>query len=95
MITLYGRNNSINVQKALWTLAETGVPFERIDVGGAFGGNDTAEYLAMNPNGRIPTLDDDGFILWESNVIARYVASKYGDGLCPADTSERALFGRV
>lgn len=91
MITLHGRNNSINVQKALWTLAETGVPFERIDVGGAFGGNDTAEYLAMNPNGRIPTLDDDGFILWESNVIARYVAAKYGDGLCPAEPKERAL----
>jgi glutathione S-transferase len=91
MITLYGRNNSINVQKALWALAEAGVAFERIDVGGAFGGNDTPEYLAMNPNGRIPTLDDGGFILWESNVIVRYVAAKYGDGLWPSDNAERAL----
>ena len=74
MLKVWGRNNSINVQKVLWTCAELGVAFERIDAGGAFGVTKDPSYLAMNPNGLVPTLDDDGFILWESNTIVRYLA---------------------
>jgi glutathione S-transferase len=91
MLKLLGRANSINVQKAHWAIEEIGLPYERVDIGGAFGGNDKAEYLAKNPNGRVPTLEDDGFVLWESNVIVRYIASKYSPGnLWPSDLRQRA-----
>lgn len=93
MITVWGRKNSSNVQKALWVLAELGKPFERHDVGGAFGGLDTPEYIAMNPNQRIPTLvDNDGTVLWESNAIVRYLCSRYRVGtLWPDDPVTRAF----
>ena len=78
MLRVLGRANSINVQKVMWMAAEIGLDVERIDIGGAFGGNDQADYLAKNPNGRVPTIEDDGFILWESNTIVRYLAEKYG-----------------
>ncbi len=91
MLKIWGRTNSGNVQKVLWALGELGVSFERFDIGMEFGGNDQPEYLAMNPNGVIPTIDDDGFILWESNACVRYLASKYGHGtLYPADLQARA-----
>ncbi len=90
MIKVWGRTNSINVQKVLWTLAELDLRYERTDAGMRFGLVDTPEYRAMNPNGLVPTLEDDGFILWESNVIVRYLAAKYGLGtLCPTDLRER------
>jgi glutathione S-transferase len=86
MLKIWGRANSINVQKVLWCCAELGLPFERIDAGMKFGVNNTPEYKAMNPNGLIPTIDDDGFVLWESQAIVRYLARKHGFGsLCPAD----------
>lgn len=78
MVRILGRNNSINVQKVMWCAAELGVSVERMDVGGAFGGNDTPEYLAKNPNGKIPVLEDGEFILWESNSIVRYLAETHG-----------------
>ena len=78
MLTVYGRANSINVQKVMWLVGELDLDVTRLDVGGPFGGNDTPEYLAMNPNGRVPTLKDDEFILWESNSIVRYLAEHYG-----------------
>src|SRR3546814_11641913 len=85
MLKIWCRTTSSNVMKVLWTCAELGLPFARVDVGGPFGGNRTPEYLAMNPNGLVPTLDEDGFVLWESNSIVRYLASGHGlDGLCPA-----------
>lgn len=91
-IRIYGRKNSINVQKVLWACAELGLAFERIDRGGEFGGTATPEYRAMNPTGRIPTIDDDGFVLWESNAIVRYLAARYGMGtLCPRDDRLRAI----
>ena len=91
MLKIWGRNNSINVQKVLWTCAELGQVFERIDCGGAFGQNREPWYLAMNPNGLVPTIDDDGFVLWESNAIVRYLAAKHAMGtLCPADPRARA-----
>jgi glutathione S-transferase len=90
MIKVWGRTNSINVQKVLWTLAELDLRHERADAGMTFGVVDTPAYRAMNPNGLVPTLEDDGFLLWESNVIVRYLAAKYGPGtLCPADLAER------
>lgn len=91
MLKVLGRPNSINVQKAMWTVGELGLDHERIDLGGAFGGLDTEEYGAMNPNRLIPTLVVDGRTLWESNTIVRYLAGTHGmGGLCPADPYDRA-----
>jgi len=90
MLTVWGRVNSINVQKVLWTLAELGLPYRRIDAGMKFGVNDTAEYKAMNPTGLVPTIDDDGYILWESNAIVRYLAARHAPGtLYPDDLHAR------
>ncbi len=75
----------------MWCVAELAIPHQRIDAGGGHGVTDSPEYLAMNPNGRVPTIDDDGFILWESNAIVRYLAAKHGMGtLCPADEMQHA-----
>src|SRR5207237_9758255 len=71
MLKIWGRTTSSNVQKVLWCCAELGLEYERVDLGGPFGGNQDPEYLAMNPNGRVPTINDDGLILWESNTICR------------------------
>ena len=92
MLTVWGRNNSVNVQKVMWTVAELGLEHERIDVGRQYGGLDTPEFLAMNPNGRIPTIvDDGGTVVWESNAVVRYLASTYGAGsLWPQDAGARA-----
>jgi glutathione S-transferase len=77
MIKIWGRNTSSNVQKVMWAIGEMKLPHQRIDVGGAFGKNNEAPYLAMNPNGLVPTLEEeDGFTLWESNSIVRYLAAK-------------------
>ena len=65
-ITIWGRANSVNVQKVLWCLRELDLAYERIDAGMAFGRNHEPDYLAMNPNGRVPTLVDGDFVLWES-----------------------------
>lgn len=73
MLKILGRKSSSNVQKVLWCCAELGIPFEREDIGGEFGKNHEPAYLALNPNGRVHTIDDDGFVLWESNVIVRYL----------------------
>jgi len=67
MLRVFGRRTSINVQKVMWAVGELGLPHERIDAGGEFGGLDTLEYGAMNPNRMIPTIDDNGFVLWESD----------------------------
>jgi glutathione S-transferase len=88
---IWGRTNSINVQKVLWCCAELGLEYERVDAGMAFGVNDTPEYRAMNPNGLVPTIDDGGFILWESHAIVRYLARKHGSGtLWPNDARAAA-----
>lgn len=84
--------SSFNVQKALWALEETGVGYERIEAGGSAGGLSESSYLAMNPNGYIPTIMDGDFCLWESHAIVRYVAEKYGrDGLYPSGIEARAI----
>ena len=91
MLSIWGRANSINVMKALWAADEVGQTYERFDVGGAFGGLDTPQYKAMNPNSLVPTLQDGTLTLWESNSIVRYIAARYGAGtLWPADPVARA-----
>ncbi len=92
MLKIWGRNTSSNVQKVIWGLAEMNLPFDRIDVGGAFGKTKDAAYLAMNPNSLVPTLEEaDGFTLWESNSILRYLAAKHANRtLEPADLKARA-----
>jgi glutathione S-transferase len=90
MLKMWGRNTSSNVQKAMWAVGELKLPCERIDVGGAFGKTKEPFYLAMNPNSLVPTLEEeDGFTLWESNSVVRYLAAKHG-GLEPADPKVRA-----
>ena len=92
MIEILGRANSINVQKVMWCAAELKIPVERRDIGGAFGGNDTDEYLAANPNGKIPTLIEDDFVLWESNTIVRYLCEQHGSApWFPETTRGRGL----
>lgn len=78
MLKILGRTTSSNVMKVLWVCDELGIAYDREDIGGKFGRNDLPEYLAMNPNGLVPTIIDDGFVLWESNACTRYLACKYG-----------------
>lgn len=84
MLKIWGRASSVNVQKVLWAAEELGLAYERIDLGGRFGGNDDPAYRAKNPNGLVPTIEDsDGTVVWESNAILRYLAARYrvpGDG---------------
>jgi glutathione S-transferase len=93
---VWGRATSSNVMKVLWGLGELGLPFERIDVGGAFGKTDTPDYRAMNPTGLVPTLQEGTFTLWESNAILRYLAQTHaaGSALWPADAQARANIDR-
>ncbi|MBV9655104.1 MAG: glutathione S-transferase N-terminal domain-containing protein [Acetobacteraceae bacterium] len=92
MRTLWGRANSGNVMKVIWLLEELRLPYERIDVGGPFGGTDTPQYRAKNPTGLVPTLQEDEFALWESNVIMRYLASanEAGESVWPREARARA-----
>ncbi|MHC5307408.1 glutathione S-transferase family protein [Bartonella sp. LJL80] len=91
MLTLWGRATSSNVKKVLWTLEEIGLDYQHIKAGGAYGGLDTPEFLALNPNGLVPTIKDDELVLWESNTIVRYLAARYGKGvLWIEDCSKRA-----
>jgi len=94
MIKIWGRKTSSNVQKAMWAVGELNLEHERIDIGGAFGKNKEPAYLAMNPNGLVPTLEEeDGFLLWESNSVVRYLAGKHdrNGALEPKDPKQRAL----
>ena len=91
MLKLWGRNNSVNVQKAIWCLEELGVPYERTDAGMQYGVVNEAPFRKMNPNGLVPVIEDGGAVLWESNAIVRYLGAKYGKGtLWPEDPAARA-----
>jgi len=96
MMKILGRATSSNVQKVVWLCEELDIAYERTDIGGPFGGNRDTEYLALNPNGIVPTIDDDGFVLWESNTIVRYLAEKHGKGtdFWPEDIQARASASR-
>lgn len=91
MLTIWGRLNSHNVKKVAWLAQEIGLPHVRHDVGGAFGMG--ADYLARNPNALIPTIEDDGLVLWESNAILRYLAARHAPGstFWPDDPAVRAM----
>ena len=87
---IWGRLNSLNVRKVVWAAREVGMPFTRTDAGMAFGIVKTPQYLQMNPNALVPTLQDGDLVLWESNVIVRYLCAKYGDPtLYPQDLAQR------
>lgn len=88
---IWGRKNSFNVQKVMWFLDELALPHEHIPAGGGFGGLDDPAFLAMNPNGRVPVIDDGEKIVWESHTILRYLAARYSDGrFWPDDAYERS-----
>jgi glutathione S-transferase len=91
MLKIWGRTTSSNVQKVLWTCAELGIQYDRVDHGGPFGGNRDPEYLKLNPNGLVPTVIDGGLVMWESNTICRYLCNTHpnGSSLYPTDFAER------
>ena len=91
-LTIWGRANSVNVQKVLWCLRELDLGYDRIDAGMQFGKNTEPPYLAMNPNGRVPTLVDGDFVLWESNSVMRYLCMAYGPAspIYPNEPKRRA-----
>jgi glutathione S-transferase len=91
MTTIWGRLSSVNVQKVVWCADELGLDYQRIDAGGKFGVNDTPEYLAKNPNGLVPVLEEDGFVLYESNAIVRYLVARDPEArFWPKDLRQRA-----
>jgi glutathione S-transferase len=91
MLKIWGRTNSSNVQKVLWLCAELGLTYERTDAGMQYGVVNEPFYKQMNPNSRVPTIDDEGFILWESNAVVRYLAAKHrAEPLWPSDLRVRA-----
>jgi glutathione S-transferase len=91
MLKIWGRNNSVNVQKVLWCCEEMQIQYQRLDAGGSFGVINTPQYRALNPNGLVPTIEDGPFVLWESNTIVRYLTAKHSAGkLWPEDLKVRA-----
>jgi len=91
VLEIVGRRTSGNVMKVLWTADELGIAYTQRDVGGPYGGNDDPAFRALNPNGLVPVVVDDGVVIWESNAIVRHLASRYGYGtLCPSSLGVRA-----
>jgi glutathione S-transferase len=80
MLKIWGRRNSQNVQKAMWLIGELALAHERVDAGGKFGGLDTPQFLALNPHGRVPVIQDGDTVVWESQAVLRYIAATYGAG---------------
>jgi glutathione S-transferase len=92
MLRILGRITSINVRKVLWTADELGLAYEREDWGMPLRDPKIPEFLALNPNGLVPTMVEDGFVLWESSAIMRYLAEQRGGApLIPAEPKTRAL----
>ncbi len=92
MIEIWGRRNSSNVIPVMWTVGELGLEHQRHNIGGSFGGDDSDAYQQLNPNRLIPTISDDGFVIWESMAITRYLCRQYGSGsLWPDDPQQAAL----
>lgn len=90
-VKVWGRRSSANVIKVLWCLEEIGLPFVLEEIGGSFGRNREPWFLALNPNGLVPVIDDGGYVLWESNAIIRYLAARYSPGrIWPEDSQARA-----
>ena len=91
---LLGRKTSGNVQKVMFLLEELKLPYERVDVGRQFNNTQTPEYLAKNPNAKVPTLEDGDVVIWESNTILRYLASKAKSNLYPTELARRSQVER-
>ncbi len=90
MLKIWGRMSSINVKKVVWTAQELALDFQRTEAGGLFGVVKTPDYMALNPNSLVPMIEDEGYVLWESNVIVRYLCAKHAMGsMYPADLQER------
>ena len=90
MLKIWGRMSSINVKKVVWTAQELALDFQRTEAGGLFGVVRTPDYMALNPNSLVPVIEDDDYVLWESNVIVRYLCAKHSPGeLYPTDLHER------
>lgn len=95
MLKIWGNADSINVQKVLWCCEELGLAYERVDAGRHYGVVNTAEFRRLNPNGLVPTIEDDGFVVWESGTVLRYLAAKHASGsLWPQDVKARAEVDR-
>lgn len=91
MLKIYGYAESINVRKVLWACEELALPFEREDWGGKFRSTSEPAFRALNPVGMVPVIDDNGVVIWESNVIVRYLATSRGRiDLLPTDAAARA-----
>ncbi|MGE0766945.1 MAG: glutathione S-transferase family protein [Hyphomicrobiaceae bacterium] len=91
MLKVFGRKSSFNLQKVMWLVDELGIAHEHIELGGSFGGLAEPAFLAMNPHGRVPTIDDHGNVVWESHAILRYLAAKHGgQSWWSADPAQRA-----
>lgn len=92
MLKIWGRKNSSNVRKVLWCAQELGLDYQSIDAGGEFGVVDEPHYRALNPNGRVPMIEDGELVLWESNSIVRYLCGRYAPNTdwYPADPVARA-----
>ncbi len=92
MLKIWGRKNSTNVRKVLWCAEELELEYESVDAGGAFGLVNEPQYRALNPNGLVPMIEDDGLVLWESNAIVRYLSARYGaeSGWYVDDARQRA-----
>lgn len=92
MLKIWGREDSLSVQKVMWCVRELGILFEHINAGRQYGLINEPWYLTMNPNGTIPTIDDDGFVLWESNAIVKYLCAKHSSGnMSPTDPHDYAI----
>ncbi|HVI87955.1 MAG TPA: glutathione S-transferase family protein [Dongiaceae bacterium] len=95
MLKVWGRRNSFNVQKVMWLIGELDLPHEHIDAGGSFGLVNEPAFLAMNPHGRVPVIEDNGTAIWESHAILRYLAATYGAGhFWQADAVSRSQWDR-
>lgn len=89
-LRIWGRMTSINVKKVVWAAQELGLDFQRTEAGGAYGVVKTPEYLQLNVNALVPVIEDDGHVLWESNVIVRYLCAKHSMGqMYPTDLLQR------
>ena len=89
-LRIWGRLSSINVKKVVWTAQELGLDFQRTEAGGVHGIVKTPEYLQLNANALVPVIEDDGYVLWESNVIVRYLCARHSMGqMYPADLPQR------
>ena len=95
MLTVWGRRSSFNLQKVMWLVEELGIGHRHIEVGGKFGGLDTSEFHAMNPHRKVPVIDDNGTVVWESHTILRSLAARYGkDSFWHEDPARRSQCDR-